>query len=63
MQFPVNVEDHPVVRQAVQRLDGLGDPRFGRTLVRCLDDTVPVAPHHRIVGVADDLTPNHPLIW
>ncbi|MFV8182245.1 MULTISPECIES: hypothetical protein [unclassified Streptomyces] len=52
MQFPTSVKDHPVVEQAVRRLDDLGDPRYGRMLVRCLDDTLARTLHPMPDGTA-----------
>lgn len=40
MSFPTSITDHPIVQEAVHRLDDLGDPRAGQTLTRCLNDTL-----------------------
>ncbi|MFB8754558.1 glycoside hydrolase family 125 protein [Streptomyces nigra] len=61
--FPTSVADHPVVRRAVHRLDDLGDPRFGRTLVRCLDDTLARTIRPMPDGSAFVVTGDIPAMW
>ncbi|GAA2331303.1 glycoside hydrolase family 125 protein [Streptomyces kunmingensis] len=63
MQFPTSVEANPIVRQAVQRLDRLGDPRFGQTLVRCLDDTLARTIRAMPDGTAFVVTGDIPAMW
>lgn len=63
MPFPTTVRDHPVVREAVRRLDALGDPRFGRTLVRCLDDTLARTIRAMPDGTAFVVTGDIPAMW
>ncbi|GAA5204246.1 glycoside hydrolase family 125 protein [Streptomyces thinghirensis] len=63
MRFPTSVQDHPVVQQAVHRLDELGDPRFGRTLVRCLDDTLARTIRPMPDGTAFVVTGDIPAMW
>ncbi|GGX92497.1 hypothetical protein GCM10010358_53050 [Streptomyces minutiscleroticus] len=62
-QFPTGVEDNPVVQRAVRHLDGLGDPRFGRTLVRCLDDTLARTIRPMPDGTAFVVTGDIPAMW
>jgi hypothetical protein len=61
--FPTSVADHPTVREAVRRLDALGDPRFGATLVRCLDDTLRTTITRMPDGSAFVLTGDIPAMW
>ncbi|MET7290755.1 glycoside hydrolase family 125 protein [Streptomyces griseoloalbus] len=63
MHFPTSVKDHPIVQQAVRRLDDLGDPRFGRTLVRCLDDTLARTIRPMPDGTAFVVTGDIPAMW
>ncbi|MZD06872.1 glycoside hydrolase family 125 protein [Streptomyces sp. SID5785] len=63
MHFPTTVEDHPVIQEAVRRLDALGDPRFGRTLVRCLDDTLARTIRAMPDGTAFVVTGDIPAMW
>jgi len=63
MPFPISVEDHPVVRRAVRRLDALGDPRFGQMLVRCLDDTLARTVRPMPDGSAFVVTGDIPAMW
>ncbi|MET8468787.1 glycoside hydrolase family 125 protein [Streptomyces sp. NPDC006422] len=63
MSFPTSVKDHPVVRQAVERLDGLGDRRFGEMLVRCLDDTLARTIREMPDGTAFVVTGDIPAMW
>lgn len=63
MQFPTSVKDHPVVEQAVRRLDDLGDPRYGRMLVRCLDDTLARTINPMPDGTAFVVTGDIPAMW
>lgn len=63
MQFPTNVTHHPVVREAVRRLDALGDPRYGRTLLRCLDDTLARTIRPMPDGTAFVVTGDIPAMW
>lgn len=61
--FPTTVEDNPIVQRAVHRLDDLGDPRFGRTLVRCLDDTLARTIRPMPDGSAFVVTGDIPAMW
>ncbi|MFZ7087877.1 glycoside hydrolase family 125 protein [Curtobacterium sp. RRHDQ10] len=61
--FPVSVADHPVVHEAVRRLDALGDRRFGATLVRALDDTLRTTITRMPDGTAFVLTGDIPAMW
>jgi hypothetical protein len=61
--FPVSVADNPVVVEAVRRLDALGDPRLGATLVRCLDDTLRTTIKRLPDGSAFVLTGDIPAMW
>ncbi|PAK26058.1 metal-independent alpha-mannosidase [Streptomyces sp. alain-838] len=64
MGFPTSVKDHPILRQAVHRLDDdLGDPRFGRTLTRCLDDTLARTVRPMPDGTAFVVTGDIPAMW
>ncbi|MFJ8148832.1 glycoside hydrolase family 125 protein [Streptomyces sp. NPDC096048] len=63
MGFPTSVKDHPIVRRAVQHLDDLGDPRFGRTLTRCLDDTLARTIRPLSDGTAFVVTGDIPAMW
>ncbi|MFE1028982.1 glycoside hydrolase family 125 protein [Streptomyces sp. NPDC058818] len=64
MGFPTSVKDHPVVQRAVHRLDDdLGDPRFGRTLMRCLDDTLARTIRPMPDGTAFVVTGDIPAMW
>lgn len=63
MQFPTSVKDHPVVEQAVRRLDDLGDPRYGRMLVRRLDDTLARTINPMPDGTAFVVTGDIPAMW
>ncbi|RLL69288.1 glycoside hydrolase family 125 protein [Streptomyces sp. Z26] len=63
MRFPTSVADHPTVRRAVRRLDDLGDPRLGRTLVRCLDDTLARTVRPMPDGTAFVVTGDIPAMW
>ncbi|MFD7697125.1 glycoside hydrolase family 125 protein [Streptomyces sp. NPDC059805] len=62
-RFPISVQGHPVVQRAVRRLDDLGDPRFGRTLVRCLDDTLARTIRPMPDGSAFVVTGDIPAMW
>ncbi|MEV5806896.1 glycoside hydrolase family 125 protein [Streptomyces parvulus] len=63
MGFPTSVKDHPVVERAVRRLDELGDPRLGETLVRCLDDTLARTIRALPDGTAFVVTGDIPAMW
>ncbi|MFC7936264.1 glycoside hydrolase family 125 protein [Streptomyces sp. NPDC057387] len=64
MGFPTSVKDHPTLRRAVRRLDAdLGDPRFGRTLTRCLDDTLARTIRPMPDGTAFIVTGDIPAMW
>ncbi|MEV7990392.1 glycoside hydrolase family 125 protein [Streptomyces sp. NPDC086077] len=63
MQYPASVQDHPTVQQAVRLLDGLGDPRFGQTLVSCLDDTLARTIRPMPDGTAFVVTGDIPAMW
>ncbi|MBY8881672.1 glycoside hydrolase family 125 protein [Actinacidiphila acidipaludis] len=63
MKFPTSVKDHPIVEQALRRLDALGDPRFGPTLVRCLDDTLARTIRPMPDGTAFVVTGDIPAMW
>lgn len=63
MDFPTSVKDHPIVRRAVHRLDELGDPRLGRTLTRCLDDTLARTIQPMSDGTAFVVTGDIPAMW
>lgn len=63
MSFPTSVKDHPAVQRAVRRLDDLGDPRFGRTLIRCLDDTLARTVRPMPDGTAFVVTGDIPAMW
>src|SRR5689334_18424210 len=63
MTFPTSVTGHPVIEQALRRLDALGDPRFGRTLVRCLDDTLARTIRRMPDGTAFVVTGDIPAMW
>ncbi|MFZ3566289.1 glycoside hydrolase family 125 protein [Streptomyces sp. BH097] len=63
MPFPTSVQHNPVVQQAVRRLDELGDPRFGQTLVRCLDDTLARTIRPMPDGTAFVVTGDIPAMW
>ncbi|MEV1023204.1 glycoside hydrolase family 125 protein [Streptomyces sp. NPDC050264] len=63
MQFPTSVEANPIVEQAVQNLDRLGDARFGQTLVRCLDDTLARTIRPMPDGTAFVVTGDIPAMW
>ncbi|MFE3263596.1 glycoside hydrolase family 125 protein [Streptomyces sp. NPDC059215] len=63
MGFPTSVKDHPIVQQAVHRLNDLGDPRFGQTLVRCLDDTLARTIRPMPDGTAFVVTGDIPAMW
>ncbi len=63
MGFPTSVKDHPVVQEAVRRLDELGDPRFGQTLIRCLDDTLARTIRPMPDGTAFVVTGDIPAMW
>ncbi|MHB9757186.1 glycoside hydrolase family 125 protein [Streptomyces sp. BYX5S] len=63
MPFPTSVENHPVVQRVVGRLDELGDPRFGQTLVRCLDDTLARTIRTMPDGSAFVVTGDIPAMW
>ncbi|GAA2397735.1 glycoside hydrolase family 125 protein [Streptomyces sp. NPDC091290] len=62
-RFPISVQGHPVVQRAVRRLDDLGDPRLGRTLVRCLDDTLARTIRPMPDGSAFVVTGDIPAMW
>ncbi|MFC8064604.1 glycoside hydrolase family 125 protein [Streptomyces sp. NPDC057293] len=62
-RFPTSVKDHPTVREAVRRLDDLGDPRFGRMLTRCLDDTLARTVRPMPDGTAFVVTGDIPAMW
>ncbi|MFI0901067.1 glycoside hydrolase family 125 protein [Streptomyces sp. NPDC020983] len=63
MKFPTTVKDHPTVEEALRRLDALGDPRFGQTLVRCLDDTLARTIRPMPDGTAFVVTGDIPAMW
>ncbi|MEK8173674.1 glycoside hydrolase family 125 protein [Streptomyces sp. M19] len=63
MGFPTSVMNHPIVQQAVHRLDDLGDPRFGQTLTRCLDDTLARTIRPMSDGTAFVVTGDIPAMW
>ncbi|MFF7608238.1 glycoside hydrolase family 125 protein [Streptomyces parvulus] len=63
MGFPTSVKDDPVVERAVRRLDDLGDPRLGETLVRCLDDTLARTVRALPDGTAFVVTGDIPAMW
>ncbi|MCX4834967.1 glycoside hydrolase family 125 protein [Streptomyces sp. NBC_01016] len=63
MPFPTSVQHNPVVQQAVRRLDELGDPRFGQTLLRCLDDTLARTIRPMPDGTAFVVTGDIPAMW
>lgn len=63
MGFPTTVKDHPTVREAVRRLDALGDPRSGETLTRCLDDTLARTVRQMDDGTAFVVTGDIPAMW
>lgn len=63
MRFPTSVKDHPIVQQAVRRLDDLGDPRLGRILTRCLDDTLARTIRPMPDGTAFVVTGDIPAMW
>jgi meiotically up-regulated gene 157 (Mug157) protein len=63
MSFPTGVTDHPIVQEAVHRLDGLGDPRFGQTLTRCLNDTLARTIRPMPDGTAFVVTGDIPAMW
>jgi meiotically up-regulated gene 157 (Mug157) protein len=63
VRFPDNVTHHPVVREAVRRLDALGDPRYGEMLTRCLDDTLARTVRAMPDGTAFVVTGDIPAMW
>ncbi|MFE0808511.1 glycoside hydrolase family 125 protein [Streptomyces sp. NPDC058848] len=64
MGFPTSVKDHPILQKAVHRLDdALGDPRFGQTLTRCLDDTLARTVRPMPDGTAFVVTGDIPAMW
>ncbi|MFF4473518.1 glycoside hydrolase family 125 protein [Streptomyces sp. NPDC001599] len=63
MGFPTSIKDHPIVQEAVHRLDTLGDPRFGRTLTRSLDDTLARTIRRMADGTAFVVTGDIPAMW
>jgi uncharacterized protein len=63
MTFPTSVTGHPVIEQALRRLDALGDPRFGRTMVRCLNDTLARTIRRMPDGTAFVVTGDIPAMW
>ncbi|MFL9652266.1 glycoside hydrolase family 125 protein [Streptomyces sp. PB17] len=63
MRFPTSVKNNPVVQEAVRRLDALGDPRFGKTLVHCLDDTLARTIRPMPDGTAFVVTGDIPAMW
>ncbi|WP_030182748.1 glycoside hydrolase family 125 protein [Streptomyces violaceorubidus] len=63
MGFPTTVKDHPIVQEAVHRLDDLGDPRLGQTLTRCLDDTLARTIRPMPDGTAFVVTGDIPAMW
>ncbi|WP_425825956.1 glycoside hydrolase family 125 protein [Streptomyces fractus] len=63
MPFPTSVKNNPVVQRAVRRLDELGDPRFGQTLLRCLDDTLARTIRPMPDGTAFVVTGDIPAMW
>ncbi|MGD6741070.1 glycoside hydrolase family 125 protein [Streptomyces sp. BH106] len=63
MPFPTSVQHNPVVQRAVRRLDELGDPRFGQTLLRCLDDTLARTIRPMPDGTAFVVTGDIPAMW
>ncbi|NGN62729.1 glycoside hydrolase family 125 protein [Streptomyces sp. A7024] len=63
MHFPTTVKDNPVIHEAVRRLDGLGAPRFGETLLRCLDDTLARTIRPMPDGTAFVVTGDIPAMW
>lgn len=63
MSFPTSVTGHPIVQEAVHRLDDLGDPRFGQTLTRCLNDTLARTIRPMPDGTAFVVTGDIPAMW
>lgn len=63
MSFPTSITDHPIVQEAVHRLDDLGDPRAGQTLTRCLNDTLARTIRPMPDGTAFVVTGDIPAMW
>jgi hypothetical protein len=63
MRFPTTVRDNPVVREAVGRLDALGDRAYGQMLTRCLDDTLARTIRPMPDGTAFVVTGDIPAMW
>ncbi|MEV5607289.1 glycoside hydrolase family 125 protein [Streptomyces sp. NPDC052225] len=63
MPFPTSVKDHPVVQEAIRRLDALDEPRYAQLLVRCLDDTLARTIRTMPDGSAFVVTGDIPAMW